>query len=85
MLYDTLPDKTRIRTNTRVTRVMHEVEGIKVRLQDGSVEEGDIVVGCDGVHSLVREQMWEIANNSIPGIISAKEKRCMKSTQEFTL
>ena len=46
-----------------------------VELEDGSVERGDIVVGCDGVHSSVREAMWTIANKSIPGFISNEEKQ----------
>jgi 2-polyprenyl-6-methoxyphenol hydroxylase-like FAD-dependent oxidoreductase len=29
--------------------------GVKARFDDGSVAEGDFVIGCDGVHSTVRE------------------------------
>jgi 2-polyprenyl-6-methoxyphenol hydroxylase-like FAD-dependent oxidoreductase len=29
-----------------------------VRLADGSDEDGDLVVGADGVHSVVRRQLW---------------------------
>lgn len=45
-----------------------------VELKDGSVERGDLVVGCDGVHSTVRKAMWATANRTIPNFISNKEK-----------
>ena len=43
--------------------------------EDGACE-GDIVVDCDGVHSTVRQLMWENANRLSPGLITAIEKRC---------
>ena len=42
---------------------------------DGTSEKGDIVVGVDGVHSTVREKMWERADRLEPGIIDVKEKK----------
>lgn len=49
---------------------------VRVHLEDGTCEEGDLVIGCDGVHSMVRRLMWENANKVLPGLISASEKRC---------
>ena len=71
-----LPDKSKILEGKRVVDVTDNDEGVRVELQDGTFEEGDILIGCDGVHSSVRELMWKSANASIPGHISAREKRC---------
>lgn len=43
-----------LRLGTEVTAV----EGSAVRLEDGSEELADLVVGADGVHSVVRRSLW---------------------------
>ena len=76
IVYDQLPDKSKILTGKRVTGMVDHEDGVRVELQDGTVEDGDVLIGCDGVHSSVRELMWREANAIIPDHISAKEKRC---------
>ena len=76
IVYDQLPDKSKIVTGKRVTGMTDHEDGVRVELQDGTFEDGDILIGCDGVHSSVRELMWREANSKIPDHISAKEKRC---------
>lgn len=75
-LYDNLPDKSKILTSKRVKGVIETNEGVRVDIQDGTFFDGDIVIGCDGVNSTVRDSMWEQANKKIPGFITAAEKRC---------
>ncbi|KAI1389961.1 FAD binding domain protein [Hypoxylon trugodes] len=77
VLYDTLPNKTPIRTDAGVVGVKELPDGVQVTLNDGSVENGDIIIGCDGVHSFVRNAMWENANKVAPGLITEKEKTSM--------
>lgn len=36
-------------------------DGVRVRLSDGSVETGSIVIGVDGIHSATREAMQKLA------------------------
>lgn len=48
-----------IKLNKRVEIIEHTVNGVRVLIIDGTIEEGDIVIGADGVHSIVRSQMWE--------------------------
>lgn len=75
LLYDNLANKSKILTGKRVFDIIHTSSGVRVLFEDGACE-GDIVVGCDGIHSTIRQIMWENANKSLPGLISADEKRC---------
>ncbi|RYP77149.1 hypothetical protein DL769_003494 [Monosporascus sp. CRB-8-3] len=74
IIYEQHPDKRKIKEGKRVVDVDDREDGVTVKLSDGSVEEGDILIGCDGVHSTVRELMWRNANTSIPNMITAREK-----------
>ena len=78
-LYDQLRDKSKIIERSRVENIIEENEIVRVVLKDGTEHVGDLVVGSDGVHSKVRELMWRNANESIPGFISAAEKRCRRA------
>lgn len=62
MLYSTLPNQSRVKTGKHVVEINEDEHGVQVRLADGTYERGDIVVGADGVHSKVRELMWEHVN-----------------------
>lgn len=63
-MYESLPDMTRIRTGARIVEVIESKAGVEVKLDDGTVEKGDLVLGCDGVHSMMRSAMWEQMRNS---------------------
>ena len=78
IVYKQHPDKSSILEGKRVVDVIDDDEGVRVELQDGTFE-GDILVGCDGVHSAVRGLMWKTANANIPDHISSREKRCKDS------
>jgi 2-polyprenyl-6-methoxyphenol hydroxylase-like FAD-dependent oxidoreductase len=45
----------RIRCNARATRVITMPDGVAVTLDDGSVVEGDLLIGADGLHSVIRD------------------------------
>lgn len=77
-LYDLLPDKTKVVEHCHVRDIIEEKGAVRVLLEDGTEHVGDLVVGADGVHSKVREILWKNANRSIPGLISAAEKRCKR-------
>ena len=62
ILFNNLKSKERVLTNKRVFRVEHEASGVKVFTKDGSTYTGDFVVGADGVHSAIRQEMWRIAD-----------------------
>ncbi|KAI2617412.1 FAD binding domain protein [Hypoxylon sp. NC1633] len=79
LLYDGLPDKTPIRNSIIIKDVKEVIDGVEVTLADGTVEKGDMLLGCDGVHSSMRSFMWHYANKDIPGFITDKEKNAFKT------
>lgn len=62
IVYEQHPDKSKIIEGKKVIDAVDTETGIPVKLDDSTVEEGDILIGCDGVHSTVRELMWRNAN-----------------------
>ncbi|KAF5975882.1 FAD binding domain-containing protein [Fusarium coicis] len=61
----------------RVEEIIEENSVAHVILADGREFVDDVVVGSDGVHSKVREIMWDKANALQPGMITVDEKRAM--------
>ncbi|KAK8102443.1 hypothetical protein PG984_015589 [Apiospora sp. TS-2023a] len=79
-LYECLPSKSPVRTGCEVSRISESPDGVRVFLKDGSHEDGDMVVGCDGVASQVRQLMWYNANKAHPGSISNKEMKSLTAS-----
>lgn len=69
MLYDHIPDKTKVHAgkDKKVVRVEHLENGVELHTADGNIARGDLLVGCDGIHSTIRSEMWRIANAAKPG------------------
>lgn len=78
ILYNALPDKTKVHVNKTVSDIEQYTEegkrGIWVRTLDGDVYEGDLIVGADGVHSRARSEMWRMASSSGSNEIPIAEK-----------
>lgn len=83
VLYDNISDKSKVLTKSRVTKVEIDDAGVTVETAGGNTYQGDILVGADGIHSTVREQMWKIANKISPGYIPATEPTGMYCTQRI--
>jgi salicylate hydroxylase len=49
-------DPHAIHTNAHVVGVDQDAQGVHVTLADGTVHHADILIGADGVHSVVRKQ-----------------------------
>lgn len=45
----------RIRCNRRAVEVVSTQNGVRVEFDDGSSAEGDLLIGADGLHSMVRD------------------------------
>ena len=50
---------------------------VSVACDDGSTYHGAILAGTDGVRSLVRREMWRIADEKVPGFIPSSDKSAM--------
>jgi FAD-dependent urate hydroxylase len=44
----------RIRCNSRAVQVIDTRDGVRVEFDDGSAADGDLLIGADGLHSMVR-------------------------------
>jgi FAD dependent monooxygenase len=62
-MYNSHPNKSKLLSNKHVQSIEEDENGVKVTTKDGSVYEGDIVIGADGVWSTVRQSMWQIMEN----------------------
>ena len=45
----------RIHCRARAVAVVHTRDGVRVDFQDGSAVTGDMLIGADGLHSVVRD------------------------------
>jgi len=56
ILYDALPREC-IRLGAQCTGISQTADSASVHLKSGEVLTGDVVVGCDGIHSVVRRHL----------------------------
>jgi len=60
VLYSKLPNRERhVLPNKKVTGVEQDDSSVTVTCSDGSVFKGDVLIGCDGVHSAVQRFAFE--------------------------
>lgn len=59
VLYDGIQDKSKCLSHTRVASFHEDDEGVEVKCENGQVYKGSILVGADGIHSRVRDYMFE--------------------------
>jgi 2-polyprenyl-6-methoxyphenol hydroxylase-like FAD-dependent oxidoreductase len=57
ILYKNLPDKSNVLLGKGISKVDHFEHGIVAHCNDGSSYHRDVIVGADGVHSIVRQEM----------------------------
>jgi len=56
ILSDAVPPEAK-RFGARCTAVSQDKDGVAVTLQSGEIVRGDVLVGCDGIHSVVRQHL----------------------------
>jgi 2-polyprenyl-6-methoxyphenol hydroxylase-like FAD-dependent oxidoreductase len=62
-LHQLAPEQSKILTSKKVISVRTLPDGVEVHCGDGSIFNGDIVAGADGVHSRIRREMWRHAKS----------------------
>ncbi|KAB8200496.1 hypothetical protein BDV34DRAFT_232212 [Aspergillus parasiticus] len=80
ILYDKIQDKSKVLTSQRVQTVYISQSHVTVTTKEGQSYKGDIVVGADGIHSMVRRQMWEEARKTDPSWIDPSEENALPAT-----
>ena len=73
-LYNSVSRKERLLVGKRVSRVDCNQDRIVAQCKDGTSYEGAVIVGADGVHSMVRQEMWRHMDLKKPGVISDVER-----------
>ena len=48
----------RVRLGARCANARQDSDGVQVTLESGEVVEGDVLVGADGIHSLIRDTLF---------------------------
>ncbi|KAK4210230.1 hypothetical protein QBC37DRAFT_322572 [Rhypophila decipiens] len=64
ILYNSLPEKSKVFTGKKVVSVDTNEKVAKVRCADGTEYTGDLVAGADGVHSTIKREMWRLAEQA---------------------
>lgn len=67
-------DKSKALVNSRVSKIDHSGKGVVVHCENGEEYAGDIVVGADGVHSVVREEMRRYADGKTQRLMEKDKK-----------
>lgn len=58
ILHEAIADRAEVRWGTSPTGFEQRADGVAVRFSDGKTESFNLVIGADGIHSLVREQVF---------------------------
>ncbi|KAJ9481899.1 hypothetical protein VN97_g11557 [Penicillium thymicola] len=82
ILYENYPDHRNIRLGERVTKIESCGNEAIVRTSKGSVYRGNLIVGADGVHSKVRQEIWNTLERTSSGVTTERssltvEFRCI--------
>lgn len=75
-LYSHIKHKDRILVNKRVAKVVRAHSKVEIITQDGTVYTGDVLAGGDGIHSVVRKEMWRLGAELKPGYFPEDEWSC---------
>lgn len=61
-MHEKLQDKSKVDISRPTKKVAHDEKAVTVICEDGTTVRGDIVVGCDGVHSTTHQGTWRLAH-----------------------
>ncbi|OTB04618.1 hypothetical protein M426DRAFT_73394 [Hypoxylon sp. CI-4A] len=74
LLYDHIQHKDRVLLQKQVLNIESGPSGVIVKTKDGSTYHGDMIVGADGIHSAVRNEMFRIVAERQPDYLQPLEQ-----------
>ena len=74
ILYDHIQQKDKILTSQRVVSIENHPWHVSVTTKTGEKFTGSLLVGADGIHSTVRQEMWKEAQKEDPEWFDANEE-----------
>ena len=77
ILYNKIQDKSKVITSQRVQSIENGTSSVTVTTTTGQTYTGNIVIGADGIHSKVRQEMWKAAEKIDPTWIDPTEESSM--------
>lgn len=83
ILYDHIQQKDKILTSQRVVSIENHPWHVSVTTKTGETFTGSILVGGDGIHSTVRQEMWKEAQTEDPGYFDPNEDDGKVKQSEF--
>lgn len=66
--------KEKVRAGERISRVNHNADSVEAVTDKGHTFRGTMIVGADGVHSIVRREMHRIGHRLQPGYFPPDEE-----------
>lgn len=75
ILYENYPDRRSIRLGERVTKIESCGNAVIVRTSKGSAYRGHLIVGADGVHSKVRQEIWNTLERTSSGVATERSSK----------
>ncbi|CDM31218.1 hypothetical protein DTO013E5_151 [Penicillium roqueforti] len=80
ILYKKIQDKSKVLTSQRVQSIENGTSSVTVTTTTGQTYTGNIVVGADGIHSKVRQEMWKAAEKIDPTWFDPTEESNLPAT-----
>lgn len=72
-----------LRLDSKVTSVQQNADGVELTLADGSTHQADVLIGADGVHSIVRQSMFEPGAAEYSGMCAFRSLVPAENVPEF--
>lgn len=63
-------DPAALHLNHRCTGVTQDAAGATLHFADGTTARGDLAIGADGVHSVIRDTLWQSPRSRFTGLMA---------------